>query len=190
MIDAAAEHATARLTFTQLDLADWRPDSPVDVIVSNATLQWVPEHRELLPRLVDRLAPGGWLAFQVPANFNEPSHVLLHALAADSRFAAATRGVERPAAADAATYLSDLSKLECRVEAWETTYLHVLTGLDPVFNWIAGTGARPILQALSPSLREKFEAEYKDELRIAYPRQSFGTVLPFRRVFAVAQKQS
>jgi trans-aconitate 2-methyltransferase len=197
MVDAASAHAGDRVEFTRADLADWRPPVPADVVVSNATLQWVPHHRSLLPGLLERLAPGGWLAFQVPGNFDEPSHTLLHDLASDPRFAAATRGVERPAAFDAATYLSDLTALGCRVDAWETTYLHVLTGPDPVFRWISGTGARPVLQALDVRQREQFETEYKAALRAAYPQRpelgegdGGGTVLPFRRVFVVAQRPS
>ena len=111
--------------------------------------------------MIDALAPGGWLAFQVPGNFAEPSHRLLHQLADDRRFAASPPTVERPAAYDAGDYLADLAGLGCRVDAWETTYLHVLTGPDPVFRWISGTGARPVLQALPEALREEFVAEYK-----------------------------
>ena len=189
MIERAQEWAGDRVSFCHMDLRTWRPVDPVDVIVANATLQWLPGHRDLLPELVGRLAPGGWLAFQVPGNFAEPSHALLHELAADPRFAAATAGVERPAGSDASSYQSDLARLGCRVDAWETTYLHVLQGEDPVFTWISGTGARPILQALDEERRQQFVAEFKKQLRAAYPRQPFGTVLPFRRVFVVAHKE-
>ncbi len=70
---------------------------------------------------------------------------------------------------------------------WETTYLHLLTGPDPVFTWVSGTGARPTLQALPDDLRPSFEAEFRRRLAEAYPARPDGTVvLPFRRVFAVA----
>ena len=144
-------------------------------------------HLELLPRLVAQVAPGGWFAFQVPGNFAEPSHVLLHELAADERFAAYVDGVARPDAHGPETYLEALTALGCTVDAWETTYLHLLRGEDPVFTWISGTGARPTLQALPDGLREEFVAEYKQLLARAYPPREHGTLLPFRRVFAVAQ---
>ncbi|HET9873113.1 MAG TPA: methyltransferase domain-containing protein [Propionibacteriaceae bacterium] len=188
MIGSAARHASDRLRFRVVDLREWRPAAPVDVLVSNATLQWLPQHRELLPRLVSAVSAGGWFGFQVPANFAEPSHRLLEEIATSDRFAAYTSGVELPAAHDAATYLSDLAPLSCRVDAWETTYLHVLSGPDPVFRWISGTGARPVLQALPVQLRSQFEAEYKAALARAYPTRPYGTVLPFRRVFVVAQR--
>ena len=188
MIARAQAYAHHHLEFVVQDLRAWRPDAPVDVIVSNATLQWVPEHRRLLPALLAALAPGGWLAFQVPGNFDEPSHQLLHELADEPRFAAFTAGRERPTACDAATYLADLAGLGCVVNAWETTYLHVLTGPDPVFRWISGTGARPVLQALPEDRREEFVSEYKRRLADAYPEQPYGTLLPFRRVFVVAHR--
>ncbi len=178
-----------RLRFLERDLRTWRPDSDTDVILSNAALQWVPGHRTLLTGLVERLSSGGWLAFQVPGNFAAPSHVLLHELADTDPYAAYTTGLLRPASAEPADYLADLSTLGCRVDAWETTYLHVLSGPDPVFTWISATGARPVLQALPDDLRERFELEYKRRLREAYPEQPHGTVLPFRRIFVVAQRE-
>ncbi|MCR6030297.1 trans-aconitate 2-methyltransferase [Nocardioides sp. zg-579] len=170
------------------DLRAWRPDAPVDVLVSNATLQWLPEHLDLLPRLLDQVADGGWLAFQVPGNFEGPSHTLRRELAAEEPYAAHTRGVAVPDSHDPATYLDLLAGLGCEVDAWETTYLHVLRGPDPVFAWVSGTGARPTLQALPDDLRERFEEEFKARLRAAYPPGPRGVVLPFRRVFVVARK--
>ena len=188
MVERAGTYTSARVSFAVQDLRDWRPAELVDVILSNATLQWVPDHRHLLPRLVAALVPGGWLAFQVPGNFAEPSHVLLNRLADDPRFAEFTADRERPAAFDAATYADDLHRLGCVVNAWETTYLHVLTGPDPVFRWISGTGARPVLQALPVEAREVLVAEYKAALAQTYPARPYGTLLPFRRVFVVAQR--
>ena len=188
MIEAAQEHAGERVRFEVADIGDWASADPVDVIVSNAALQWVPGHRELLPRLVDAVAPEGWLAFQVPGNFGEPSHQLLRDLARYPRYAAATADIAFPSAHDPQVYLDDLVALGCRVDVWETTYLHVLEGEDPVFRWVSGTGARPVLEALHGALLDQFVDEYKAALRDAYPPGKHGTVLPFRRVFCVAQR--
>lgn len=170
------------------DLRDWTPPEPVDVLVSNAVLQWVPGHLDLLPSLVDRVAPGGWLAFQVPGNFAEPSHTIRAELVARPPYADHTTGVAVPSSHDPAAYLATLAALGCEVDAWETTYLHVLTGEDPVLTWVSGTGARPTLEALPDDLRRDFTAEYATRLRAAYPPGPDGSVvLPFRRVFAVAR---
>ena len=185
MVAAAA--AVAGVGFSVGDVRTWEPAEPVDVLVSNATLQWVPGHLDLLPRLVGHVRPGGWLAFQVPGNFDEPSHTIRRDLAAEEPYVAHTAGVATPDAFDAATYLELLAGLGCAVDAWETTYLHVLSGDDPVFTWVSGTGARPTLQALPDELRPAFEDEFRRRLREAYPPGPAGTVLPFRRVFVVAQ---
>ncbi len=170
------------------DLREWRPDQPVDVLVSNATLQWVPRHLELLPSLVGAVASGGWFAFQVPGNFDEPSHTIRTELASQTPYAEHTADVAVPSSHNPADYYDALSTLGATVEVWETTYTHVLSGPDPVFTWVSGTGARPTLQALPDDLRASFEVEFKRRLAAAYPVRGDGTVLlPFRRVFAVAQ---
>lgn len=188
-VDSSAEMIAAardeRIRFEVGDLRSWR--GPADVVLSNATLQWVPGHLDLLPHLVDQVAPGGWLALQVPGNFDEPSHTIRTALAAEEPYAAHTRDAAVPSSHDAATYLEALARLGCTVDAWETTYLHVLTGPDPVFTWVSGTGARPTLQALPDDLRPGFEEEFRRRLAAAYPEREHGVVLPFRRIFVVAQ---
>ena len=183
-----AAPSDAGVEFTVGDIREWSGSGdPVDVLVSNAALQWVPGHLDLLPGLVRAVAPGGWLAFQVPGNFDEPSHSIRRELAADAAYAAHTAGVAVPDAHDAETYLHVLRDLGCQVDAWETTYLHVLDGPDPVFTWVSGTGARPTLEALPSDLRADFEEEFKARLREAYRERAGVVVLPFRRVFVVAR---
>jgi trans-aconitate 2-methyltransferase len=188
-----ARATTPAVDFRVADLRDWAAGGAeqVDVLVSNATLQWVPGHLDLLSHLVDRVVPGGWLAFQVPGNFGEPSHTIRTELAAEPPYAQAlerhTADVAVPSSHDPAVYLHALQELGCEVDAWETTYLHVLQGEDPVFTWVSGTGTRPTLQALPAGLRERFEAEFKRRLRAAYPPGPAGVVLPFRRIFVVAR---
>lgn len=193
MIEAARD--IEGITWEVADLRSWaRPDalvlvSPVDVLVSNATLQWLPDHLELMPRLVDRVAPGGWFAFQVPGNFGEPSHTIRTDIADRAPFAEHTRGVAVPASHEPDDYLRVLLDLGCEADVWETTYVHVLSGDDPVFDWVSGTGARPTLQALPQGLRVDFEDEFRELLRRAYPADPSGrVVMPFRRIFAVARK--
>jgi trans-aconitate 2-methyltransferase len=187
MVDRARE-ADPGIDVEVADLRAWAAgDDPVDVLVSNATLQWVPGHLDLLPALADHVRPGGWLAFQVPGNFDQPSHTIRTELAAEAPYDEHTRGVAVPSSHDPVVYLEALEALGLAVDAWETTYLHVLTGPDPVFAWVSGTGARPTLQALPDDLRPGFEAEFRRRLRAAYQERGGRVVLPFRRVFVVGQ---
>lgn len=188
----AAREAGARAEVA--DLVEWaRADGePVDLLVTTATLQWVPGHLDLLPDLVARVRPGGILAMTVPGNFEQPSHTLRREIADRPRYAAYLEGIAVPASHDPGDYLRVLTEAGCTVDAWETSYLHVLDpegkDPDPVFTWVSATGARPTLQALPEDLREEFASEFRTALRRAYPRTDAGVVLPFRRVFAVARR--
>lgn len=182
-----------RLDFGHADVRTWTPDVPHDLIVSNATLQWVPGHAERFRDWVAGLKPGGTLAFQVPGNFDAPSHRLMRELAGSPRWRDRLADTLRHADAVHApeTYLERLTSLGCAADVWETTYLHLLQGEDPVLDWVKGTGLRPVLTALGddPEAREAFVAEYRAALREAYPAGPHGTPFPFRRVFAVARKE-
>ncbi|MGJ5755315.1 trans-aconitate 2-methyltransferase [Streptomyces puniciscabiei] len=200
MLDAAHtghEGPTAgggRLDFAHADVRTWAPGEPYDLIVSNATLQWVPGHTDRFADWIAGLRPGGALAFQVPDNIDAPLHALMRELAATPRWKSRlaevlrrTDSVHTPGA-----YLDRLARLGCATDVWQTTYHHVLQGEDPVLDWVKGTGLRPALTALAddPEARDAFLAEYRDLLRQAYPSAPYGTVLPFRRLFAVAVKEA
>jgi trans-aconitate 2-methyltransferase len=179
--------ASGRLSFTLADAADWRPDRLADVIISNAVLQWIPDHLRVLARWAGLLSAGGSLAIQVPGNFDQPSHAILRELASSPAWRPLLGGVRlNRQAAQPAAYLDVLADAGCQVDAWETTYPHLLQGTDPVLDWYRGTGLRPVLAALPPGPAAEFTAEYGARLREAYPAGPHGTVLAFRRVFAVA----
>ncbi|ROR90027.1 methyltransferase domain-containing protein [Nocardioides aurantiacus] len=187
MVDRAREVADVELEVG--DVRDWparglRPE----VLISNAVLHWLPDHLELLPALAATVAPGGWLALQVPGNWHAPSHSLVADLAARAPYDEHTRDVARMVSHAPEDYLWVLRGLGWEVDAWETTYAHVLTGADAVFDWISGTGLRPTVQALPEGLRGEFEEELKQQLRAAYPERDGVVVMPFRRVFAVARR--
>lgn len=192
MIDAARESAARapNLSFALGDVWDWRPERPLDVLVCNAVLQWVPGHEELLLRWANLLAPGGWLAFQLPGNLDQPSHAIVAELARSPRWreSLANVGLNRQAG-DPADYLALLARPGFAVDAWETSYLHVLPGENPVLDWTTGTTLRPVLASLDADDAAAFIAEYAQRLREAYEPRPFGTVFPFRRVFTVVHRE-
>lgn len=173
------------------DVRDWSPQPDTDVVLSNATLQWVPEHPELLTRWTGALAAGSWLAMQVPGNFDAPSHQAVRRLADREPWAPLLHDIpfrvgkviETPA--DYAALLTDAG---CSVDAWETTYIHELTGAHPVLEWITGTALRPVRSRLTDEQWDRFRAELIPLLDEAYPARADGrTFFPFRRVFVVAR---
>jgi trans-aconitate 2-methyltransferase len=178
-----------RLSFELGDVAGWAPAAPVDVLVANAVLQWLPGQLDVLARWAGLLAAGGWLAVQAPGNFDQPGHAIMRELARSERWRPLLDGVVlNRQASDPADYLDRLAAAGCQVDVWETTYLHVLPGDNPVLEWYKGTGLRPVIDALPPGLAAEFLAEYGARVRAAYPAKPYGTVLPFRRVFVVARR--
>ncbi|HEV2636234.1 MAG TPA: trans-aconitate 2-methyltransferase [Actinocrinis sp.] len=185
----SSEHSGS-LTFHHADLANWAPGQRYDLIVSNAALQWIPEHTALIPAWINALTPGGTFALQVPGQFTAPSHQLLYGLCESPRWRERLSGeADRHASVlTAPGYLELLAGLGCEVNAWETTYAQLLPGQDAVLDWTKGTTLRSVLAALAgnPADRDAFLAEYRDLLREAYPAGPHGTVYPFRRIFAIA----
>jgi len=197
MIEAASKRAVpGRLDFRLGDLRELTAaqlDGPADVLITNATLQWVPGHLDLLPRLVELVAPGGTFALGVPGNFDSPSHTTLADLQREPRWASRLTGLEvRPTVPGPEDYLRALDAAGLAAEAWETTYMYVVDGEDGVFDFISSTALRPVLVELggpdTPAAIE-FCDEFRAALREVYPATKLGgrtvQILPFRRVFAL-----
>jgi trans-aconitate 2-methyltransferase len=174
-----------------LDVRDWTPAPDTGVVVSNAVLQWVPDHRDLLRRWVGQLPAGAWLAVQVPGNFAAPSHVLTRELAASPAWSSRLADVvlrEDDAVDGPLGYANLLASEGCGVDAWETTYAQPLRGPHAVLEWITGTALRPVRAVLDDEEWEQFRAELAPRLAEAYPAGTDGTTwFEFRRVFCVAQ---
>ena len=194
MLAAAAAHAVpGRVEFAAGDVRDWQPGGPIDVLVSNAVLHWVPGHDRIMARWAGWLSPGGRLAVQVPGNFRAPTHALLTQLCRSPRWSAllAPAAPDPDAVLSPAGYYDVLTGAGLTADVWETTYLHVLTGDDPVLAWVRTTVLRPVLALLGEDDAAELTAAYAAALREAYPQRPDGTtLLPFRRVFAVGSRPS
>jgi trans-aconitate 2-methyltransferase len=185
-----AKAIPGRLEFVEADLARWTSDVPLDLIVSNAALQWVPNHEALLNHLTKLLAPIGKLAVQVPFHFNNPAHLVIEATKADPRWRAVLGnvGLTQHSVQPLVWYVERLHDRGFRVDAWETTYLHELTGANPVLEWFKGSALRPLLDKLDEREHGDFLADVGARLRAAYPERKGVTLLPFPRLFFVASR--
>ncbi|MEM1139153.1 MAG: trans-aconitate 2-methyltransferase [Pseudomonadota bacterium] len=186
---ASARARLPSVRFEQGDVATWQPDTPVDLIFANAVLHWVSDHADLLPRLMERLTPGGVLAFQVPGNEAEPTHRLMRELAQSGPWAKALRGAgeARAQISTPAAYYGWLAPHASRIDLWQTTYTHVLPGPGAIVDWMAGAGLTPYLSRLDAADAQAFRAAYLAKITEAYPVAADGAVLlPFPRLFCVA----
>jgi len=187
MVDAARERGVDAHVG---DVREWTPKPDTDVVVSNATLQWVPEHASLLVRWAEQLDAGSWIAIQVPGNFDAPSHRAVRELARRDQWAEPLRDFpfREGQVDDPSGYAGLLSDAGCVVDAWETTYVHELSGENPVLEWITGTALTPVRSRLNDEQWQQFRQELIPLLDAAYPARADGkTFFPFRRIFVVAQ---
>jgi trans-aconitate 2-methyltransferase len=189
-----AHHAFPDRRWAVGDIAEWAnaDGEPFDVVFSNAAMQWVGDHEALYPALFRRVAPGGALAVQVPANLDAPAHTEMRELASTPAWAAMLPhgGVREWYVHDEGFYYDLLAPQAVRIDLWVTEYLHVMDGSDGIVEWYKGTGLRPFLDALpNDAERGNFLADYADRVCEAYPAQPDGKVLfPFRRFFLVAYR--
>jgi trans-aconitate 2-methyltransferase len=175
------------LNFELADIANWNPAQTFDVILANASLQWLPDHAQLYPRLVSKLTPGGSLAVQTPDNLQEPAHQLARQIAADGPWASKIGTVKHPPRHDAPFYYQLLQQHCSSVDVWRTTYYHPLDGHAAVVEWFKGSALRPFLEALDDAEQREFLERYLAAIGEAYPILENGTVLlPFPRLFIVA----
>lgn len=186
---AKAAQAPSRIEWKQLDLTTWTADEPIDVLYSNALLQWLPNHDELFPRLAAQLAPGGVMAVQMPLSWSEPSHRLMRETLASYGPPELCRQLDRKWVADGTEYFDLLRPHMSELDIWETRYLQVLDGPDPVLEWVKGTALRPVLETLKGEKLEGFLADYRAALAKAYPPRGDGrTIYPFPRLFIVGRR--
>jgi trans-aconitate 2-methyltransferase len=187
----AARRRLPGLRFEQADILDWRAAQPVDVILANASLQWLPDHQALWPRLLAQLAPEGQLAVQMPDNLAEPAHRLAREVAAQGPWAKRLTGDLHPERHTADWYYALLRPLCAQVDVWRTTYFHPLAGAAAVVAWFQGSALRPFLAPLGADERALFLERYQAAIAAAYPALPDGTVLlPFPRLFVVASQRA
>lgn len=187
---ASARERLPDLHFELADIGAWRPTQTFDVILANASLQWLPDHAWLYPHLVNQLTVGGTLAVQTPDNLDEPAHRLAREVAAQGPWADKIGGIRHNQRHGASFYYELLSK-HCRnVDVWRTTYHHPLAGgHEAVVQWFKGSALLPFLAPLNETEKSAFLAAYQVQIARAYPALADGTVLlPFPRLFIIATR--
>jgi len=185
---AEARKEPADIGWEQSELGAWHPQGKYDLVFSNAALHWLDDHPGLFARLAGYTAPDGVLAVQMPRNFGAPSHTLMYQLASSPPWRDALAHVLRTMPVlERAAYYRLLAPRTRSLDIWETEYLQILEGENPVAEWTKGTWLAPLLAALAADARAAFEAAYRELVAKAYPRQADGnTLFPFRRLFIVA----
>ncbi len=159
-----------------------------DVVFSNACLQWVPNHREIIPKIFGLLRNGGALAVQIPMNFDEPVHKIIAEIAVSEKWRDKISGKRIFHTLTIPEYFDILSGLTDDFEIWQTTYCHRMPSIESIVEWYRSTGMRTYLACLSESDGEEFIADVSAELEREYPKQKNGEIIfRFPRFFFVAR---
>lgn len=193
--DDMLEKARKRLPgipFEKADLADWTPPEPADLFYANAVFQWLPNHLDVLVRLMDGLKPGGVLAVQMPDNLTQPSHRLMEETGAAGPWSAAFEGgrIRRAPLPSPAAYMDALGAKSSRVDVWHTAYYHPMANPEAIVEWVKATGLRPYLEAAGKEYEAGFLADYTARIASAYPPMADGrSLLKFPRFFVVAVRR-
>ncbi len=186
---AAASAAYPHGEWQILGIAQWSPEVPVDVVFSNAALQWLPDHGPLVERLFGFVAPGGALAFQIPSATYAEVRNLIHEIAREEPWAERMHGPLSVLTMEPPGFYYDRLVPQARsVDLWETDYIHVMESPSTIVEWIASTGLRPFVDALdTEGGRDEFVSRLRERVARSYPAQQDGRVLFFfRRTFVIA----
>ncbi len=183
------------MEFIQGDIAEFKTDGGADLIFANASLQWVANHNQVIPRLINDLNPQGILAIQMPNNFHMPAHqTTIKLLQNNPSWRPLLKhliyGELNQPLYDLRRYhnlLTGSGLME--LQLWETEYFQEMPDHQAIFDWSKGTGMRPALTRMGETDQGIFTKAYIEQLTHVFPLQANGKVLfPFRRLFMLGTK--
>jgi trans-aconitate 2-methyltransferase len=177
-------------TWIVADASKYTSNMKYDLVFSNATIQWIPEHETLLKKLFNLINNKGVLAIQIP-QFNEmPLSGAIQKVASGEKWKKAVQDCRALFTYHDAGYYYDLINTDYKtLELWQTDYYHVLASQYAIVEWIRSTGMKPYLDCLPDAEKPLFENEVLAEIKRDYPLQNDGKVLfPFKRLFIIGYK--
>jgi trans-aconitate 2-methyltransferase len=182
MLADAREFASEHMVFEKHSAETFMPSELFDAVISNAALQWVPGHRELFPRMLEWLKPGGQLAVQMPCNFDHPSHMLGENLTHE--FGLNVRKQPVFPIEEYARIMVDAGGKDVRV--FMNVYLHPMNSGADVVEWTKGTLLTHYQKQLSQEKYAEFLGRYTTDLVNLLGAGPY--LYTFKRMFIYARK--
>ncbi len=162
-----------------------------DLVFSNATLQWIPDHKNLLKNLWEIVKPGGAIAAQIPLYHLMPVSKLIDVVANESEWKDRLKeSIGKLTILEPDNYYDILAALTSEIDLWETDYFHIMDSHESIIEMIRLTGLKPFLDKLETDKeKNEFERQATKKVSLAYPPQKNNKVLfPFKRLFFIAYK--
>lgn len=170
------------------DLSEFK--GKFDVVFSNACIQWIPEHKRLIPSLFSMLKKGGALAVQIPVQFEEAIHKIIESTVASEKWRGKITDPRIFHTLSDGEYFDILSELTSDFEMWRTVYFHRMPSVESIIEWYRSTGLKPYLESLSGDDAEEFIGEIGAALEKEYQKQKNGEIIfRFPRLFFTAKKE-
>ena len=183
------------INFIKGDIAHFSPTEKIDCLFANASLQWLDQHEILIPKLLQLMNPRGAFGIQMPNNFHSPSHqVTIRLLQGEVTWQSFLKnlryGILTEPFYKLPWYYDLLTKSGVNsLQFWETEYFQEMSDYQEIFDWVKGTGLRPVLSAMDAENQAKFTSAYVKAIAKEYPLQANNKILlPFRRIFMVGYK--
>jgi trans-aconitate 2-methyltransferase len=173
------------------DAASYEPDVKVDIVFSNAAIQWIPNHKKLINKFYNLLSDNGIVAVQMPQFWDMPVGKIIKKVSKDSRWISQTEKASKLIRIhDYSFYYNRLYVLFKKVEIWETYYMHTLDSQMSIIDMIISTGMKPYLEKLdSDEAKREFIDEVLKGIQKFYSLQKDGKVIfPFKRLFFISRK--
>jgi trans-aconitate 2-methyltransferase len=170
------------------DASNYKTDLKFDLVFSNATIQWIPNHENLLSKFHELLSDRGILAIQIPMFWDMPLAKAIEKVSKGNRWKTRTKDVLNLFTIhDYFFYYDQLSGLFNTIDMWETDYMHILDSQNSILEMIKSTGLKPYLERIEGNAEKlEFEEEVLNEIKRHYPLQKNGKVIfPFKRLFFI-----
>lgn len=164
-------------------------NSHFDVVFSNACIQWIPDHKQLLKNLMQLLNVNGLLAVQIPEQSKHPMHNVFKTVSESDKWKNKITISREFYTLKEEEYFDALSEISCNFRIWETIYFHRMPSHESIVEWYKGSGLRPFLDQLNNIDKEEFERDILDKAKNTYPVQQNGQIIfRFPRLFFIAEK--
>lgn len=185
-----AKETYSDIEFRVMDITEENQNiENIDIIFSNACLQWIPNHREFIPMIFNKLSKGGVLAVQIPMNFQEKLFTLMSETVNEDKWDFSSMPLEPNETLKCEEYFDILSSLTDNFDIWETVYYHNMPSLETMVEWIKGTRLRPYLNALNSIDANNLINEITEKASRVYTKQANGEIIfKFRRFFFTATR--
>ncbi|MBB1140086.1 methyltransferase domain-containing protein [Myroides sp. WP-1] len=190
MLEQAEHLKSDRLDFKRQTIEKFvESNESWDLVFSNAALQWADNHKDLFPKLIDKLNPGGQFVVQMPYQPENILNKLLYTLAESEPYRTQFKGWNRPSSVllldDYAQIMFDGGLSQLNIS--QRIYPLIAQDHHTLYEFIAGSALIPYLERLEEKEKALFIEAFKVE--IANTFKKLPALYAFKRILLYGKKE-